>query len=244
MVAAQAGPAAGGDGEAGRGAEDATPFARHWAGLGAAERDQLLLDLVRGQAAAVLGHDRAGGLADDRPFRDLGFESLSGVELRNRLSAVTGLRLPAALVFNQPTPLALARHLGVALGSGRQPARGALADLERLEATLAAAGAAAVDAGIGPPDPDVEVIGQRLQALLWRWDDVRSRAASGAGGVPANGPSSTGRGTAPAVGTGAGITHGTAPSTEAGRAGGLDVDFDAMSDDEMLEAIDRELGAL
>ncbi|MFJ2444464.1 type I polyketide synthase, partial [Streptomyces sp. NPDC087658] len=75
------------------------------------ERAGHVRELLRSQIAAVLGHTDAGDIEDDRAFRDLGFDSLTTLELRNTLAAVTGLRLPASLVYDLPTPNALADHL-------------------------------------------------------------------------------------------------------------------------------------
>ncbi|MEV0504428.1 type I polyketide synthase, partial [Streptomyces spectabilis] len=86
------------------------------AGLAAAEQEAFLLELVRTEAAVVLGHTGPGGVQTEIAFRDAGFDSLTAVELRNRLREATGLKLPATLVFDHPTPLALARHLRDALG--------------------------------------------------------------------------------------------------------------------------------
>ncbi|GAB2695545.1 hypothetical protein GCM10010442_11590 [Kitasatospora kifunensis] len=96
------------------------------AGLAAAEQEALLLDLVRTHAATVLGHTGPEGVKTDTAFRDSGFDSLTSVELRNRLRDATGLKLPATVVFDHPTPLALARHLLAELGESTQSASAAV----------------------------------------------------------------------------------------------------------------------
>ncbi|MGW1819887.1 SDR family NAD(P)-dependent oxidoreductase, partial [Streptomyces sp. NPDC002125] len=89
----------------------ASGLTQRLSGLTKKERLHTLSELVHGHVATVLGRAPADALADDRPFKDLGFDSLMAVELRNRLNAATGLRLPATLVFDHPTSAALVRHL-------------------------------------------------------------------------------------------------------------------------------------
>ena len=89
------------------------------ADMPAEKRGQVLLEVVRTEVARVLGHPSAAAVDADRAFKALGFDSLTALELRNRLSDETGLRLPATLIFDYPTPAVLAEHLlGRAGGRG------------------------------------------------------------------------------------------------------------------------------
>src|SRR5579862_7484742 len=89
----------------------ASAFAARVAELPDADRAQLVLDTVLTQVAFVLGHASADAVDARRPFREAGFDSPAAVELRNRLSATTGLRLPASLVFDHPSPVAVSEFL-------------------------------------------------------------------------------------------------------------------------------------
>ncbi|WP_344318241.1 type I polyketide synthase, partial [Streptomyces javensis] len=88
------------------------------AGVAPQERERLLLELVRSHVATVLGHADPAGVDADRALKDLGFDSLTAIELRNQLGAATGLRLPTTLIFDYPTPSAIAGYLDGRLGVG------------------------------------------------------------------------------------------------------------------------------
>ncbi|WP_372442787.1 SDR family NAD(P)-dependent oxidoreductase [Streptomyces pactum] len=107
-------PAAGGSGLAGR-----------LAGLSEADALRLLTDLVREHAGAVLGHGSGGAISAARSFREHGFDSLAAVELRNRLTTATGVKLPATVVFDHPSAADLARHLHGKLVARRSAAAAA-----------------------------------------------------------------------------------------------------------------------
>ncbi|MBA6441141.1 type I polyketide synthase [Streptomyces sp. GMR22] len=117
---------------------------RRLVGLPRTSQDQMLLELVRTQTAAALGHATPETVNTRRPFKELGFDSLMGVDLRNRLTAETGLRLPATLVFDYPTPMALVGHIRDEILGG--------------ESATSSAGAALVAASDAAVDSDPIVI--------------------------------------------------------------------------------------
>ncbi|MBM7173928.1 KR domain-containing protein, partial [Streptomyces sp. G44] len=104
-------------------------------GLSRGERVEVLLDVVRGHVAAVLGFGDPGGVEVERAFRELGFDSLTALEFRNQLVVGTGLSLPATVVFDYPSCVVLAEFLADELGGGE------------LEPGVAGGG------GGGPPPP-------------------------------------------------------------------------------------------
>ncbi|MFD8499509.1 SDR family NAD(P)-dependent oxidoreductase [Amycolatopsis sp. NPDC059657] len=98
------------------------------AGLGAKERVSALTDLVRAHAAAAIG-TTADAIRGTKPFRDLGFDSLTAIEMRNRLVKATGVSLPATLIFDYPSAAAVAEHLHELTG-GSAPSEPETDDLE------------------------------------------------------------------------------------------------------------------
>ncbi|MFE6358984.1 phosphopantetheine-binding protein [Streptomyces sp. NPDC057806] len=178
------------------------------AGLTADERLRHLTDLVRREAAAVLGHDSVDAVDAERQFKEVGFDSMMSVQLRNRLGAETGFSFPATLVFTYPAPATLAAHLDERLrlaGGGpatTDPTDRVLAEIERLDTALAA-----VESDLTDDEARARVV-KRLQSVLWRW------------------------------------TGNTAPTGDSPGEGVLDdIALDAVTDDEMFDLIDRELGA-
>jgi acyl transferase domain-containing protein len=121
------------------GGDAATRWRDKLAGLSPAEQNQMLADLIRTEAALVLGYSSAAEVDRERTFRDLGFDSLSAIELRDRLTAATGLRLPATLVFDYPAPLTLADFLRTQAISRETDGLPVTAELDRLEAILCSA---------------------------------------------------------------------------------------------------------
>ncbi|MEU9143524.1 SDR family NAD(P)-dependent oxidoreductase, partial [Streptomyces sp. NPDC048349] len=155
---------------------DAASLPQRIAGLDEEERTGIILDVVRGHAAAVLGHPSGDAIEPDRAFGELGFDSLGSVELRNLLSTASGLRLPATLIFDYPNAADVAGYLARRLTAAAPaapaaptgPASGVEADLARLESLLLAEAP--------PTGPSRARLAERLRELAGRLDGAPMHA--------------------------------------------------------------------
>ncbi len=146
-------------------AESAAALKERLARCSEDEAHRLVLDLVRDAIAAVLGHSSAASVEVSRGFLEIGFDSLTAVEFRNRVNQLTGLKLAATLIFDHPSPEALARHLLAELApGGNVTALTLLSELDRLESSLAA---------VPADDDDRSQVTERLRGLLAAWTDSR-----------------------------------------------------------------------
>jgi acyl transferase domain-containing protein len=147
-------------------------LARQLAEQPESERQRTLVRLVRAHTSVVQGHPSPDAIDVAKRFRDQGVDSLTAVELRNRLSTETGLRLPATLVFDHPTPTALATYLGDLLAPrADNSAEAVLAEIDRLEAMLGTLAAA---------NAERSATSSRLRELADRWADAASADDDGA----------------------------------------------------------------
>jgi NAD(P)-dependent dehydrogenase (short-subunit alcohol dehydrogenase family) len=135
------------------------------AGVAEQERDAVVLDVVLTEVAAVLGYATTGAIEPGVAFKDLGFDSLGAVQLRNRLATATGLKLPSVLVFDHPTPASVANHVRSRLST--KPGRAQVDEhLDRLAALLSTA-----------DETERERIGARLRPLLAAVDSAGTDGA-------------------------------------------------------------------
>ncbi|MET7938384.1 type I polyketide synthase [Streptomyces sp. NPDC005322] len=145
--------AGGGPGESG------PDLTERLAGLGRAEQERLLREVVRTHAAAVLGHDTPESVPLNRPFWELGLDSVTAVEIRNRLGGAVGRKLPAGLIFDYPTAGELIAYLHGELCGDATETSPVMSDLNRLDITLAA---------LADDDPARNEVAQWLEKLLRR----------------------------------------------------------------------------
>ncbi len=203
--------------DGGDGADDADVSAglrEQLAALSEEEQEARLLELIRQHAAAVLGHATPAEVEPDRAFREMGFDSLMAVDLRNRLTRSTGLRLATGFVFDHPNAVAGARVLRQELfRDGTASGESLLRELDLLEASL----------GAGASEPDALTrtrVAVRLQAFLSRWQGQERQAQDWQ----------------PQEWQGQASEEGTASQ------GGVLGQLESASDDELLGFLDRELG--
>lgn len=133
------------------------------------ERRDTLLRLIRTNTAMVLGHSDEGQIEVEHAFKDLGIDSLTAVQLRNRLNSATGLALPTTVVFDHPTPAALTEHLTEELlsSAGNDARAGLIGKISELESAIDASGLS---------DEQHATITTRLENLLQKWHSQSQRA--------------------------------------------------------------------
>jgi NADP-dependent 3-hydroxy acid dehydrogenase YdfG/acyl carrier protein len=121
------------------------------------EQQQLILNTIRTHIAAVLGHTNPHHIDEKQPFKELGFDSLTALELRNRLNTATGQHLPATIIFDHPTPKALAQYLHHRITPQTTPTQQIHQHLTQVETAIAA---------IESTGETTEQISNRLRAIL------------------------------------------------------------------------------
>ncbi|MFB7247258.1 type I polyketide synthase [Streptomyces populi] len=166
----------------GAGGAGGPTLARRLPGMARTDADRLLLDTVRDHAAAVLGYADPAALAVDQPFKELGIDSMTAMALRNRLQRAAGVDLPATMVFDHPTPKALAAQLhGLIQPEERAvTAESALAELYRVAQSLEEL---RLDTALR------KAAASRLRALADGWEGKRSASETVMSSSP-SGPSS------------------------------------------------------
>ncbi|HEX8073940.1 MAG TPA: SDR family NAD(P)-dependent oxidoreductase, partial [Thermoleophilaceae bacterium] len=136
------------------------------AGVPEEEWDGVVLELVRGEVAAVLGQSSAEAVDTQRAFKELGFDSLSAVELRNRLGQVTGLRLPSTLVFDHPTPVAVAKLLRSRIDGAEHRAAAVTRQRTRADEPIAIVGMSCrYPGGVHSPEELWELVASGVDAI-------------------------------------------------------------------------------
>jgi acyl carrier protein len=183
-----------------RAANTGGSLAERLAALPQADWERVTLELVRGQVAAILGHATPEAIDPARAFKALGFDSLAAVELRNRLTQATGLRLPTTLIFDHPSPAAVTQLLLTEAGGVEKKRLSPLEEgLQQIEALLIAV--ASDERQLAEFEPRLRSFSNRLRTVL--------------GGQMSQ-------------------------LSDAGEAS--DDYLDGVSDEEMFELIDKELG--
>ncbi|MFQ6399110.1 SDR family NAD(P)-dependent oxidoreductase [Nocardia sp. KC 131] len=142
---------------AGAATSETPELAARLIGRPANEQEGVILDVIRTQAAAVLGYESADAIAPDKPFVEIGFDSLGVMEFRNRLKSALGSPVPATAMFDYPTPAALAGFIRQEIAPVDNPAERITTELESLAGSVAAADLSSADRSD---------IASRLTALL------------------------------------------------------------------------------